>query len=263
MIQHSFCDKSVDSLCIAAHFDDVEFMAYGPIAQALQTERGFGAVVVTDGAGSARAGKYASVTDEQMVMLRVQEQIEAAKIGKYSLLAMLMQPSSVVKQGGEPLLQQIKQLIIKHKPTTVYTHNLFDKHPTHIAVCKAVIQALRQLDKKDLPKRLIGCEVWRGLDWMDDSQKVAMDTSYKPDFAQELMGVFESQIEGGKRYDKAVQGRWQANATFFESHKVDTATRLSFGVDMTPLLQDTTMTVQAFASKQIDSLRDRVLALLG
>jgi len=33
-----------------------------------------------------------------------------------------------------------------------------------------------------------------------------------------LLGVFESQIAGGKRYDLALMGRRRANATYFESH---------------------------------------------
>ena len=52
-------------LAIAAHQDDVEFMAYAPIAACFGREDAwFSAIVVTDGAGSPRSGPYAGYTDE-------------------------------------------------------------------------------------------------------------------------------------------------------------------------------------------------------
>ena len=53
-----------------------------------------------------------------------------------------------------------------------------------------------------------------------------------------LMGVFDSQIAGGKRYDLAAEGRRRADASFLESHSVDTVTAASYAVDLTPLLAD-------------------------
>jgi len=44
-----------------------------------------------------------------------------------------------------------------------------------------------------------------------------------------------SQISGGKRY-AGFPGTPQANATYLESHGVDTTTSLSFGLDMTALI---------------------------
>ena len=47
-------------LCIAAHEDDIEFMAYAPIAECFgKKDKWFCGVVVTDGAGSPRSGLYA------------------------------------------------------------------------------------------------------------------------------------------------------------------------------------------------------------
>ncbi|MFI5337935.1 MAG: PIG-L family deacetylase, partial [Opitutales bacterium] len=53
-------------LCVAAHQDDIEIMAHAGITDCLDTPgRHFGGVVVTNGAGSPRTGKYASMTDAQ------------------------------------------------------------------------------------------------------------------------------------------------------------------------------------------------------
>ena len=53
-----------------------------------------------------------------------------------------------------------------------------------------------------------------------------------------LIGLFDSQIAGGKRYDLAVLGRRRAHATYRESHQLDRSTALSLAMDLTPLLQD-------------------------
>ena len=106
------------------------------------------------------------------------------------------------------------------------------------AVALRVIEALRKLDQAERPERLAGCEVWRSLDWMDDSDKVTMNLSNHENLQYALLGVFDSQIVGGKRYDLASMGRRRANATYFESHAVDNTTGLSYGMDMTPLMND-------------------------
>jgi hypothetical protein len=65
-----------------------------------------------------------------------------------------------------------------------------------------------------------------------------MDLSDHENLQFALLGVFDSQIVGGKRYDLASMGRRRANATYFESHGVDDTTGLSFGMDMTPVVND-------------------------
>jgi len=56
--------------------------------------------------------------------------------------------------------------------------------------------------------------------------------------AMSLVGVFDSQVCGGKRYDLATMGRRRANATYLASHGVDESTSLIFGTDLTPLIED-------------------------
>jgi len=60
--------------------------------------------------------------------------------------------------------------------------------------------------------------VWRDLDWLVDSDKAPFDVSEHENLQAALLGVFDSQIAGGKRYDLASMGRRRANATYFESH---------------------------------------------
>ena len=66
--------------------------------------------------------------------------------------------------------------------------------------------------------------MWRDLDWLMDADKVVFDVSAHENLQAALLGVFDSQICGGKRYDLATMGRRRANATYFASHGVDVST---------------------------------------
>ncbi|HEX7655000.1 MAG TPA: PIG-L family deacetylase [Verrucomicrobiae bacterium] len=249
--------RRVTHLGIGAHQDDLEFMAFHGILAGRQSRQpAFGGITCTNGAGSARSGKYKKFTDEQMMAVRRREQNRAAKLGRYSVMVQLDHPSKIVKSPTETGLRtDLQTLIAATRAQVIYTHNPADKHDTHIGVTVAVIEALRQLPTKNQPRQVIGCEVWRDLDWVVDAQKVVMDVSGQPKLAARLNGVFDSQIAGGKRYDLATLGRRSANATFFESHATDAATQVIFGLDLTPLIQDPTKDLVDFTLSYVDSLR--------
>ena len=227
-------------LCFSAHQDDIEIMAANPIVECFQQkDKWFTGVVVTDGRGSPRNGLYEQYGDDEMRLVRFKEQRKAAYVGEFAAQVMLDFPSKVVKDASrnEPV-DDILEIIRATRPKIVYTHNLADKHDTHVAVALRVIEALRKLEPAERPEKIVGCEVWRALDWMLDSDKLMMDLSDHENLQFALLGVFDSQIAGGKRYDLASMGRRRANATYFESHGVDNTTGLSYGMDMTPLMND-------------------------
>ena len=252
--------KRITHLGIGAHQDDLEFMAFHGIQECFaHKSKWFGGVTCTNGSGSARAGKYKTFSDQQMIAVRRREQNQAAKLGKYGVMMQLDFPSRVVKSATDTALKDdLKKILAATKPEIVYTHNLADKHDTHIGVVVAVIQALRELPRSSRPKKVIGCEVWRNLDWLADAAKVVMDVSGHDKLAAKLNGVFDSQIAGGKRYDLATLGRRSANATFFDSHATDTATQLIFGMDLTPIVADESTDLADYATGFIDQFRDDV-----
>ncbi|MEK7782083.1 MAG: PIG-L family deacetylase, partial [Verrucomicrobiota bacterium] len=125
------------------------------------------------------------------------------------------------------------------------------------------LQAMRELPREQRPQRVIGCEVWRNLDWLPDSEKVLMDVSGRDNLAAALNGVFDSQIAGGKRYDLATLGRRAANATFFDSHATDKSTQLIFGMDLTPVVADETVEIVEYVCGCIDRLKADVRLKLG
>ena len=225
-------------LAVGAHQDDLEFMAAHGVVECFQNpSRWFTGVVVTDGGGSARDFEYKDYTNEQMMAVRQLEQRKAAYVGEYSAMLQLAHPSSAVKDAAAPaVVADLLAILRETRPEVVYTHNLADKHDTHVAVCLRVIAACKALPAPERPKRIIGCEVWRDLDWLCDSDKVVMPVSRHENLHAALMGVFDSQIAGGKRYDLATAGRRRAHATYFESHGTDEHSALIWGMDLTPLL---------------------------
>jgi LmbE family N-acetylglucosaminyl deacetylase len=227
-------------LGVSAHQDDLEIMAYHGILECFgRQDKGFAGVTVTNGAGSPRDGLYGKYTDDEMQVVRRKEQKKAAFVGEYSAHVFLDYSSSAVKDPKNlDVAADLKQIIAASKPQVIYTHNLADKHDTHVATTLRVIRAVRELPADSRPQHLYGCEVWRNLDWLNDEDKVVFNVEAHENLAMSLVGVFDSQVAGGKRYDLATMGRRRANATYLASHGVDESTALIFATDLTPLMND-------------------------
>jgi LmbE family N-acetylglucosaminyl deacetylase len=246
-------------LGIGAHSDDLEFMAWHGILECfLKPDLWFTGITVTDSRGSPRKAEYASYSDQEMRSVRLEEQKQAAAIGQYSALAWLDYLSGDVRKEGSGAHEDLLQLLNVCRPRVVYTHNLADKHDTHVSVTLAVLRALRALPRELRPAALYGCEVWRGLDWLPDELKVVFDVSSHENLTMALMGVYDSQIAGGKRYDLATQGRKRANATYLASHATDGAHLLEFAMDMTPLLHDDQLDPEEFVNSMLRRFADEV-----
>lgn len=240
--------KRTTDLVFAAHQDDVEIMCGGPIIECLQdSNRYLGAIILTDGRGSPRTGKYQHYSDEEMIKVRSKEQKKAAIIGEYSFLIELGYSSADIKSSNTTeIVDNIKNILQVVCPHKIYTHNLADKHETHVAVCLRVIEALRQIAPLSFTYQILGCEVWRGLDWMCDIDKVILDTSRAQNLQHALLGIFDSQISGGKRYDLATMGRRLMNATYLDTHRADTYNSINYAMDLTPLCLDPSLSIEDY-----------------
>jgi len=254
----------ITHLGVGAHQDDLEFMAFHGIQACYHSATDwFGGVTCTNGSGSSRTGAYEKFTDAEMMVVRRQEQRQAAVVGRYGAMIQLDYPSKVVKDPGDPSVKDdLKDILTATRPRVVYTHNPADKHETHVAVVVPVLQAIRELPREQRPQAVYGCEVWRDLDWLPDAEKVVHDVCGHENLAAALNGLFDSQIAGGKRYDLAVIGRRRANATFFESHGVEESDALAFAMDLTPLAQDETLDIVDYVTGFIERFKADVTARL-
>jgi LmbE family N-acetylglucosaminyl deacetylase len=244
-------------LCISAHQDDIEIMAYHGIAECFgRPDRWFSGVVVTNGAGSPRTGIYGNYTDEQMQKVRLIEQRKAAFVGDYACQIQLGWSSAQVKNPVEAgVADDLEQILRAARPEIVYLHNLADKHDTHIAVALRAIAALRAVRSETKPRKVYGCEVWRDLDWLPDDDKQVLPASARSNIAAALVGVFDSQVSGGKRYDLATAGRRLAHATYFASHGTDQESAVNFAMDLTPLVENPDLPIADYVLGFIDKFR--------
>lgn len=247
-------------LAIGAHADDLEFFAWHGIDACFgRNDKWFTGIVLTDGAGSPRAGRYASWTDEQMIEVRRAEQRVAAAIGEYSAVAQLAHPSGQIKDSSHSVVvEELVHLLSGMKPGIVYMHNPFDRHDTHVACFWRTIEALRRLPPSGRPERVFGCEMWRGLDWLVAGDRVSLSSGERPHIESALAGVFDSQIAGGKRYDLAVLSRRRANSTFDNSHRTDADSGITYAIELTELVRDDSIDPREFAHSVVERLSNDV-----
>ncbi len=251
-------------MAIGAHQDDIPIMAHDGIQQCFgQTDKWLLGVTVTDGAGSSRTDIYADYSDDEMREVRIVEEKKAAFIGEYGAAVLLDYPSSAAKDGSnDAIVNELASLLAVAKPDVVYTHNLADKHDTHVGVALRTIAAIRKLPNNTRPSAVYGCEVWRDLDWMADADKVVFDVTARANLSAALMGVYDSQISGGKRYDLATAGRRLAHATFSESHAVDVAEALIYAMDLAPLITDS-IDAEAHVAEHIERMQQEISDRIG
>ncbi|MDY6874057.1 MAG: PIG-L family deacetylase [Chloroflexota bacterium] len=247
-------------LGIGAHQDDLEIFAiHGILAGLDNREKAFTGVTVTDGRGAPRSGPYADMSDDTLWKVRNAEQKKAADIGHYNAQILLDHASrELMSSDRDAVIADLQQIIRMTQPESIYTHNLADKHATHLSVALSVIEALRTLIPPLPSVTLYGCEVWGDLDWLPDEIKVALDVSGHAELQKRLLDVYESQIVGGKRYDLAAIGRRVANATYYQSHQTDQASRLTYAMDLTPLIRDPDLNINNFILEKIDQFKNDV-----
>ena len=224
-------------LGVGAHADDLEIMAiHGILACYEQAERWFAGVVATDGVGSPQ--RSAPLAAEKLRAVRRLEQERAAVLGRYGAVAFLDHSSASVKDPKEQsLVSDLVAVLRATRPSVVYTHALCDTHETHVAVALRLLDACRALAPEERPERILGCEVWRGLEWLSAADKVELAVDERPELQAQLLEVFVSQV-AEKRYDRAALGRRAANAAFAESHRSDRHEAVVWAMDLTPLVSE-------------------------
>jgi LmbE family N-acetylglucosaminyl deacetylase len=250
-------------LGVVAHADDLEIAAIKGILDCYEAPiPSFSGVVVCDGVGAPRQGADAGAADEDYRRSRENEQEVAATVGRYAAVAFLGHPSAAVRAGLPDVGTDLDQLLQQVKADVIYTHSPLDAHDTHVAVVLELIDALRRCPSEQRPARVIGCEVWRDLDWLPESHRVALDVGKHQDLQQELIRAFGSQT-AGKRYDLASLGRRQAHATFRHADRADETSGLVFGVDLTPLLAADAPSVEQFSLQLVEVFQRDTAARLG
>ena len=202
--------------------------------------------------------RFAGIGGDAMRAAGVETWHDASELAVMGLFEVLRHLPRLLK-----LRREFRARALAWRPDVVIGHNLADKHDTHVALALRTIEAIRSLPLRSRPKQFFGGEVWRDLDWMPDHGKTVWDVSAREDLQRALIAVFDSQIGGGKRYDLAVMGRRRAHATYGQSHKVDTATAVALGMDLTPLIRNDRLDPCSYMMRFVDAFRADVAARIA
>jgi LmbE family N-acetylglucosaminyl deacetylase len=248
------------TLFVGAHPDDAELLAPSAIGDAGEHDDAwFTVAVCADGAGSPAAVGGAGGTG--LVERRIEEQHRAARLGGYAAVVMLGHSSADLQtpRGRDGLTGELRHLLDATHPELVITHSPLDRHPTHVAVARSVITALRSAAGDDLPVRVLGVEGWGSLDWLPPEQVVALDASGHTALADDLARCFESQL-AAKRFDRAGAGRRAANATFARPHEPDRASAVTLAFDLTEVARPGGPEPAVWLDDLLDKERERFMA---
>ena len=256
-------------VCVGAHQDDQEFMAFHGIAECFgRKDRGFAGVVVTNGAGSSRTGIYADYTDEDMMRVRVQEQRKAAVIGEYACQIQLMHPSADVKKPGHPGV--LADLAADPRDRRGPRWSTSTTPPTSTTrtwpCCLRTIAAIRSLpteQRAEAGARLRDLARPRLAERRRQAGPARRPRSRTSPPRSPASSTPRSPAAS------ATTSRWPVGAPptrrFFESHATDKADALSFAMDLTPLVEDDTLDVLdytlGFLRRFENEVRDRFARL--
>lgn len=249
-------------LAVGAHPDDIEMLAFHGIRKAYDEGGGllFG-VVLTSGAGTL-PGMQDEDSQEERRARRRAEQHEAAILGRYSAVVMLDHPCPDVKDRNcSDIDNELAAIIEAIRPETVYLHNPFDRHDTHVAASMRTVSALRSVAAKGFaPAHVWACETWRGLDWLIQCDRSTLEVTDDDGLAERLIGVFHSQFDESGRYGAAMRGRRISNAVWHESQQSGTGGEAIMAIDMLPLIEDPVIHMDAFARHVMGRFEADVLA---
>ncbi len=249
-------------LGIGAHQDDLEFMCFDAILKGLNGD-GFSALILSDGSGSARNHSHQNLSPQEFSQLRNEEQKNAAKLASYKQLIQLNHPSSVIKERNASLIAEISDIIQASSPQVIYTHNPFDKHLSHVATLECVVSAILELAPQDRPKKLIGCEVWRSLDWLPQKRKLIFEIDAEAQIRDQLLECFPSQSGESKNYSKAVQGRRICNATFLDSYNKDQFLQVEYAIDLSEVISQKPVSLHNFSNRVLEEFKTEIFLNLG
>jgi LmbE family N-acetylglucosaminyl deacetylase len=254
--------SQASALSIVAHCDDAEILAGRGIIDSYDKSReGFFAVICADNKGRPYHPDLRYLKPHQIQKIREAEQKKAARLGHYLGVNFLRLSSKDIRASQADKKKRlyaeeaIYQAIKDFKPQKIYTHSLFDNHPTHRALAQRVVSAVRKLPAKNRPSGFYGGEVWGSLEWLPAKYRVGFDVTGHLNLIKKLIRVYKSQNFNNHEYNKGFIGRLMANAVFFKSHKDSEVKALIYALDLRPLLRKRSLGIREYMKKILEDYK--------
>lgn len=241
------CLEAAQRISVAAHPDDAEIMA-GPMMLE-QDSSPWLTITVTNGAASNNTlnGEYNTLTPEQLTQMRQMEQRAAAKYAGVPVIMCKFPTPAITGDMGSGILQTTRLTMrglfnAMHNLTTVYGHNPFDEHDTHVNCFAEQVIALRSLSDEKLQQITVwGMEVWGNLPIAKKRLfNIPIRSSELLNRWQELISLYKSQIESQDRdYSQTTISRAYGHAGYHtHPHGASPPVGLLLGADLNDLVRN-------------------------
>lgn len=260
------CLEAVKDVVVGAHPDDAEIMA-GPMM--LEATSPWLTLIVTNGAATHNTlnGEYSQYTPEQLTRLRQMEQRQAADFARVPVIMCKFPTAAMTGDMGTATLQNARitmRGLFGAMPnlTNVYGHNPFDDHDTHINVLAEQIKALRSLSTIRLDTiKIWGMEVWGTLHTATPRLlKIPVEHENSLNRWYEMISFYQSQIASqGRNYATTTVQRARGHAGYqTHPHGANPAPGLLLAVDLTDLVQQKSLSIQAMVETLMSELNAEV-----
>lgn len=206
--------KAKKVMIVSPHPDDLEIGMGGTAAKLIESGTEVVSFVVTDG---RRSTSRKGLDEAQIAELRKKEVREAAGILGLDVLALLDLPDA--KDENVLVIKgEFEEVVDRISPDALYLpHPEIDKHPTHKAVSKAILEKLTEMasEGKEVPKHIWCYEVWTPFPSYDRIEDITEYVEVKT----ALIKCHKSQLEY-KNYTEGILGLNRYRAVFDERHGV-------------------------------------------
>jgi LmbE family N-acetylglucosaminyl deacetylase len=221
-------------LIISPHPDDMEIGMGGTVTKFIAQGFNIVSLVVTDGRRSTNPQGY---SEDELAEIRKREAEEAADILGIQDLVLLGLQDIKSHANQKEMKNRSREIIHRFQPVELFTtHPQIDKHPTHQAVSRLLLEVLDQMhkDKLSVPERIWCYEIWtpfQEYDWLEDiSNCINIKTA--------AIDVHKSQIEY-KNYKEGIKGLNRYRAIF---HNTSGITKMKYAEVFIKLPVTTTST---------------------
>lgn len=235
---------------IGAHQDDSEIMGGAICLQDKEDGKHthWLSVIVTDGAASNNklSGEANAKTAREKTAMRHREQREAAALTGAPVIQFNYPSAAVNDHMGPRKKQEVAYALstafsAMPEMSRIYSHNMLDKHDTHLGVLTCQIAALRASAPHN-PKleHAYGMEVWGGLTTVESELNLFPISETVLEKLYNVINVFQTQIEWqGRDYAKATIDRFRGHGGYVTNPHMDTPPPgMVIGTDMLDLMRN-------------------------